>query len=55
MLRDWATRHRHGTVTTQQFIEHASGYSAEPLDALFQAWLHDTELPPLPVARVEER
>jgi aminopeptidase N len=55
MLRDWATAHRHGTVTTQQFVEHAQGFSAEPLDALFQAWLYDTALPPLPVARVEER
>jgi aminopeptidase N len=54
MLRDWATRHRHGIVTTRQFIEHVRGYSAEPLDGLFQAWLYDTALPPLPVARAEE-
>jgi aminopeptidase N len=48
MLRDWTTRHRHGVVTTRQFVEHASRHAARPLDALFEAWLYNTALPPLP-------
>ena len=48
MLKDWAAEHRHGTVTTSQFIEHANRYSAQRLDGLFTAWLDETTLPPLP-------
>jgi aminopeptidase N len=48
MLKDWAAEHRHGTVTTAQFIEHANRYSAHRLDGLFTAWLDETALPPLP-------
>jgi aminopeptidase N len=51
LLRDWTAEQRHGTVTTEQFTRHARRYAAEPLDALFQAWLHDTALPRLPAER----
>jgi aminopeptidase N len=48
MLRSWVAEHRHGTVTTTQFREHAQHFSAEPLDDLFTAWLDRAVLPPLP-------
>ncbi len=48
MLKDWAAKHRHGIVTTPQFIEHANQYSVRRLDALFTAWLEEPTLPPLP-------
>lgn len=48
MLRDWATLHRHGVVTTAGFTAHAARYTAEPLDELLAAWLYEPALPPLP-------
>ncbi|WP_328393878.1 M1 family metallopeptidase [Streptomyces sp. NBC_00390] len=48
MLRDWATVHRNGVVTTAAFTAHVTRYAAQPLDELFSAWLHETPLPPLP-------
>ena len=47
MLKAWAREHRHGVVTTAQFIEHANRFSAHRLDGLFTAWLDDLSLPPL--------
>ncbi len=49
MLRDWATVHRHGVVSTVGFTHHVARYAAEPLDDLFTAWLYEPALPPLPV------
>ena len=53
MLKAWAIEHRHGVVTTSQFIEHANRYAAHPheLDDLFTAWLDETALPPLPTGQ----
>ncbi len=53
LLRDWATRHRHSTVTTDDFVAlaraHAGPDLAQPeLDDLFTAWLLRPGLPPLP-------
>ncbi|MFD5734878.1 M1 family metallopeptidase [Streptomyces sioyaensis] len=48
MLKDWTRRHRHGTVTTADFTAHAQQYAAAPLDDLFDAWLREPSLPPLP-------
>ncbi|MGX6605007.1 M1 family metallopeptidase [Micromonosporaceae bacterium Da 78-11] len=48
LLRSWAAEHRHGTVTTAQFREHAQLFAAEPLGDLFDAWLDRPALPPLP-------
>jgi aminopeptidase N len=47
MLRSWATEHRHQTVTTSQFRNHAARFTTEPLHDLFTAWLDRPELPPL--------
>lgn len=48
MLRGWASSHRGGAVTTPMFAAHAARYAAQPLDGLFDAWVHGTRLPPLP-------
>ncbi|GAA3118212.1 hypothetical protein GCM10020254_76490 [Streptomyces goshikiensis] len=48
MLRDWATVHRGGVVTTAAFTAHVARYAAEPVDELFSAWLYEPALPPLP-------
>ncbi|MFD3997586.1 M1 family metallopeptidase [Streptomyces sp. NPDC058548] len=48
MLRDWATVHRHGVVTTATFTAHVSRYATEPVDGLLRAWLQQPSLPPLP-------
>ncbi|MFI6986120.1 M1 family metallopeptidase [Embleya sp. NPDC050154] len=48
MLRDWATSHRHGVVTTEDFVAHVARYASRPLDELFEAWLFREGLPPLP-------
>jgi aminopeptidase N len=36
LLRDWAARHRHGTVTTRDFADLARRYSVGPLTELFE-------------------
>ena len=48
LLRTWVAEHQYGTVTTEQFRAHAQRYTAEPLDALFTAWLDRASLPALP-------
>jgi aminopeptidase N len=45
ILRTWVARHQGGSVTTEQFIEHASTVAGQSLSALFDAWLFQTELP----------
>jgi aminopeptidase N len=51
LLRSWVAEHRHRTVTTAQFREHAGRYASGSLDELFTAWLDRPALPPLPVVR----
>lgn len=48
MLKDWTGIHRHGAVSTDDFTAHAQQYTAAPLDGLFDAWLREPSLPPLP-------
>jgi aminopeptidase N len=47
LLKEWATRHRHGTVVTDDFLGLAAQYSDESLRPLWQAWLYAPEVPPL--------
>jgi aminopeptidase N len=47
LLKDWAARHRHGSVVTDDFLGLAAQYCDEPLRPLWQAWLYSTEVPPL--------
>jgi aminopeptidase N len=51
LLRSWVAEHRHRTVTTAQFREHAARFSAVSLDDFFTAWLDRPALPPLPRIR----
>jgi aminopeptidase N len=48
LVRDWAIRHRHGSVTTGQFTALAAEHAGADLTDLFTAWLHRPALPPLP-------
>ncbi|WP_405413052.1 M1 family metallopeptidase [Streptomyces decoyicus] len=48
MLKDWTRKHRHGAVRTADFTTHAQQYTAAPLEGLFDAWLREPALPPLP-------
>ncbi len=45
ILRSWVVKHQGGSVTTEQFIEHASTIAGQPLAELFDAWLFQTALP----------
>jgi aminopeptidase N len=45
LLKDWTTRHRHGTVVTGDFTGLAANYSDESLRPLWDAWLYSTEVP----------
>jgi aminopeptidase N len=45
LLKDWTTRHRHGTVVTEDFTGLAANYSDESLRPLWNAWLYATEVP----------
>jgi aminopeptidase N len=48
ILRTFATRFAYGNATTAQFISVAEELSGLELDDLFEAWLYEPELPPLP-------
>ena len=47
LLRDWTSRHRHGSVGTEDFTDLAGHYSADSLRELWDEWLYRTELPQL--------
>lgn len=48
ILRTWAARFRHGTVSTEQFVACASEVAGTPLALLVDAWVYRTALPDLP-------
>lgn len=45
LLRDWAAQHRHGLVTTEQFVAHCAQYAGPRAGELLTAWLDRPELP----------
>jgi aminopeptidase N len=47
LLRDWAARHRHATVSTAQFVELAVRHAGTDLSAFFAASLYRPALPDL--------
>ena len=47
LLRDWTTRHRHGTVVTDDFTGLAANYADVSLRALWDTWLYSPRVPPL--------
>lgn len=51
LLKKWTDEHRHGSVTTEQFLAHVSESSDRPTGPLLAAWLFDTALPKLPPRR----
>ncbi|MFP7834964.1 M1 family metallopeptidase [Marisediminicola sp. LYQ134] len=50
MLRAWTGDHRHGSVTTDDFVEHLDRFSPEPLGDFVRAWVFESALPKLPRA-----
>lgn len=52
VLRSWTAAHAGGSVTTDDFEAHCldrAGSTAHQMDSLLRAWLHESELPDLPV------
>ncbi len=48
LVRAWADEHRHGSVTTDQFVAHASAHAGEDLSGFLARWLHRPGPPPHP-------
>ncbi|UFS60070.1 M1 family metallopeptidase [Subtercola endophyticus] len=48
LLREWVATHRHGSVSTPEFIALVERYAAAPVGALFASWLDRPSLPKLP-------
>ncbi len=48
ILKRWSADFRHANVTTDDFIALSEEISGDELDALFEAWLEDDEIPALP-------
>ena len=44
LLRTWADRHRHGTVTTEMFVALAAEVAGRDLGDVFDPWLSGTGL-----------
>lgn len=51
ILRTWVAEHRHGSVTSADFVALASTVAGTDLLELFTAWLTGLEVPDLPHAR----
>ena len=45
LLKDWTTRHCHGTAVTDDFTRLAADYTDETLGPLWDAWLYSAEVP----------
>ncbi|MFI5590388.1 M1 family metallopeptidase [Amycolatopsis sp. NPDC051758] len=50
LLKAWTGEHRHGLVTTDEFVALAETYAGRSLAAFFSRWLTTPALPPLPGA-----
>jgi aminopeptidase N len=50
ILRTYFERFNGKSVTTDDFVDVAEELSGKDLDALFAAWLLETDLPPFPKA-----
>jgi aminopeptidase N len=48
ILRAWADRYAYGNASTADFIALAEEISGADLDGLFDTWLYQEEMPPLP-------
>jgi aminopeptidase N len=45
VLREWASRHRHGVASTADFVELSEEIAGRQLDELFQRWIYARERP----------
>lgn len=50
LLQEWTEQHRHSTVTSTEFEDLATQRSPVDLSTLFDEWLREEALPPLPTA-----
>jgi len=48
LLQSWATTHRHGSVSTQEFLAHAEQWADASVTQELRRWLNSRPLPPLP-------
>jgi aminopeptidase N len=48
VVREWTQAHRHGTVTTEEFVALAQRHTSRPLGGLFAVWVYEPALPPQP-------
>ena len=48
LLRTWVSEHAHRGVSTNDFVRHAEETAGRSLSELFNAWLVEKPLPPLP-------
>ncbi|WP_370948658.1 M1 family metallopeptidase [Amycolatopsis sp. cg5] len=48
LVKAWATEHRHGTVTTREFVATAELYAGRSLRDFFRGWLESPVMPALP-------
>lgn len=48
LLRTWTAKHRHSSVTTEEFTDLAAHFTRIPLRPLWDAWLGEKALPELP-------
>jgi aminopeptidase N len=48
LLKNWATTHRHGSVSTDAFLAHAEQWTDTPVAQELSPWLEARPLPPLP-------
>jgi aminopeptidase N len=55
VLRTYTERHRHGAVTTADFVAVAEEIAGRHLDAFFDAWLLQTALPAIPELGLDPR
>jgi aminopeptidase N len=55
ILREWVREHKDGNGSTEDLIHMAEQVSGTNLSALFRAWLHDKEKPPIPETVVTPR
>ena len=53
ILQTYAERYKFGNATTADFIQVANEVSGEDLGDLFNAWLYDEKLPPIPELGLE--
>lgn len=47
LLRSWVAEHRHGSVTTDDLLDHVTAQAGAPAAELLRQWVHERALPRL--------